>query len=892
MDEPTDRGLPFELPNLWQTSTLTIEPKDGDLFHLLDFDLPALADDAQYDALQYDLDLTLPELDQVDGEEPPKLDDIPIDAQATGSEPAHSSKGSDDGLPDFWTLNFDDSLESSAPQLRTWEAFEKKPVPFAERTAYLSEVGPAAFDAVLDPQHKSELGGVLPQDVSLRALCNLALGRSSIFFQWNDKEQRFSQTLEDVPTAGLSLQCSHGFAAQVMQYGSSYRTLQHFNESRWQVESASAAVTALKRSIASVLDAIGTVVSQQMPSVRSLLQLQGMLERPQQLLEILVSLKSTLQKDMNEEQTISALADRVHIVAETGSAFSGLLQAILAAVCRPWLSTLAAELALFGDQESWLAVNESSTDPSDEDVDLSMTQTSTSNDNALVLLSPEDRRLVKETKATLSILRRHVPSTLLHLQKPEAVAFSDSRSGTHWHWMSGEQTLQDATTNECNSSNITPSEHQGHVMEDVWADEVTRMEYLEGLDARMSAHPAALQPAANADLYASTTAVLTAQDGATEPPPFSLEHFHPMHPFDELRPLMKAQSDHLNTTLLHHLFRNCKLRKHLDLQRAFHLFGNGVFVTRLSTALFSSETQTAERRRGMVPTGQTMGLRLGAREGQRWPPASSELRLTLMGVLHEAYQHTVTYNAADSRKRSDLSDGLSFAIRELPDADIDRVMDTKSIYALDFLRLQYTAPAPLDAIFTPGSMQRYDDIFRCLLRLLRVLEVTTRLKRDSCHRQQGANEAAARYALQAHHFMSSLLSYILDVGIEAPWKAFLCSLDGVERTLNAGYVPNRRRSDDIVGLGSLRDMHNDCLDTIRTRLFLKRKQEKVRKLIEEVLAAILAESIARFGRAVLSLINALRESVDKVVKGRGDGHAEDEMEIARLLLVKLDWNGY
>ena len=117
-------------------------------------------------------------------------------------------------------------------------------------------------------------------------------------------------------------------------------------------------------------------------------------------------------------------------------------------------------------------------------------------------------------------------------------------------------------------------------------------------------------------------------------------------------------------------------------------------ATRFATNL---QTQT-------TLTGEVMGLRLGTTHEERWPPASSELQLTLMGILNETYGKAQA--SQDSRRANEqaLPGALSFAIRQLPEAEIDQVLDPNSLYALDFLRLRYTIGAPLDAIMTGDAL--------------------------------------------------------------------------------------------------------------------------------------------------------------------------------------------
>ncbi|KAK4544569.1 hypothetical protein LTR36_004141 [Oleoguttula mirabilis] len=916
MGDPTDRGLPFELDPSWRSTFLALELRDDrNLFLPPDFVLPSLADGGNHDALEYDLELELPDISNADCSDLRVLDEIDSGILSSENVATSPKLDSSDCHSDIWSLDLCDPTDDLAPRMRTWEAFDKKTVLNAQHTAYLSEAGPAAFDAALASQQPKESRGILHQDVSLRALSNLALGRSSIFFQWDEPKQSFVPTLEGVPTAGLSLQCSQSFAAQAMDYGAAYRTLQAFGESPGQAVGSSATLTALRRTVASVLEAIEAYISHRLQALLSPLQLQDTLERPRQLLEVLQSLTSFIYDGISEEEAVSAVADRVHALVETGSAVALLLRVILVRVSEPWLSALAQDLGLSSNASP--ALHDTTSDAFDgtEAVNLSVTENAGIDSERMSVLSPEDRKLIMETKASLTILRKHFPDHDLRLaassgqdgaQLGNTVSRNSRTSDPHPKPLPRHSAALTMISEDAMTERALGSEMQ----DAAWSDHVAQMEYYEAMDARISRLPAGLPLAPTDPLRAATIDVLNVGTAPDLGHSYAFESALSLQPFDELRPLVQAQSSRLNSMLLRYMFQTCHLRKHLDLQHAFHLFGNGNFVSRLSTALFSPETQSAERKRGTIPTSETMGLRLGVREGQLWPPASSELRLTLMGVLSETYHTTAAQSMPSSTKQVELPGGLSFAIRELPDAEIDRVMDANSIYALDFLRLQYTAPAPLDAVITRIAMQKYDDTFRFLLRLMRILDTTTRLHRTHATGGDGKSGMASLFAAEAHHFVSSLMSYVVDIGIGAPWRVFQHALDGIEQALAVRGSNTTGRVDASIGIDSLRELHNHCLDTMRTRLYLKRKQEGLRKAIDAVLVGILEAAsahetakgrdqehskgkIARFRAAVSALVSKLKDVVDRPAKSRSTSDStEDETEMARLLLAKLNWNGF
>ncbi|KAK5013775.1 hypothetical protein LTR39_003484, partial [Cryomyces antarcticus] len=325
-------------------------------------------------------------------------------------------------------------------------------------------------------------------------------------------------------------------------------------------------------------------------------------------------------------------------------------------------------------------------------------------------------------------------------------------------------------------------------------------------------------------------------------PPFSLVSAL------SFNPILHTQARLLNAALLRHFFQSCNFRHHLELQHRYHLFGDGVFATRLSNALFSPDLETAERHRGILRTGGSMGLRLGAR--QTWPPASSELRLALMGIIGDTYFASTRhdYNEDQSDRNRELPGGLSFSIRELSDAEIEKIMDPDGLHALDFLRLQYAPPKPLDAIITPASLQKYDTIFRFLLRLLRVHFVTTHLVRPhplrGTHRTRtrhpNTSPTTTRFTLEAHHVVSALLAHFSTSGVTEPWTALSARLDAIERRLAHEDEAGQYGTRVTEGPDALGALHAAMLDTVFGALLLRGRQARARDALEALLDCVLA----------------------------------------------------
>ncbi|KAM3423667.1 Spindle pole body component [Cercospora zeina] len=369
-----------------------------------------------------------------------------------------------------------------------------------------------------------------------------------------------------------------------------------------------------------------------------------------------------------------------------------------------------------------------------------------------------------------------------------------------------------------------------------------------------------------------------------------------LSPIEQFRPLISTQHKLVSGVLLRQLLRQYELHKQLMLQRSFQLLGDGSFTSRLSRALFDKDVQSAERKRGVIPTGDDLGLRVGATKDQRWPPASSELQLSLMGILAEA-----------SNTSSTPTSLLSFAIRELPEEEIEQVLDPHSIHALDFLKIQYTAEPPLDSVITTTSLNQYDMIFRFLLKVLRLLHVTAELPRTApSSRCEPTRPETLSFSHQAREFVVVLADHVVSIGITPPWQAFIATLMLLDRDLQLEDERAEFAKKAAIDIEGLRSLHETCLDRIRNRLFLKKKQQKLYRGMEDVLSSILkcatdlqtenTDGVSKadheqFQRKLVHLLNTLSETVEKPAKTTSAADAEDA-DMTRVLLAKLDWNGY
>jgi hypothetical protein len=273
-----------------------------------------------------------------------------------------------------------------------------------------------------------------------------------------------------------------------------------------------------------------------------------------------------------------------------------------------------------------------------------------------------------------------------------------------------------------------------------------------------------------------------------------------------------------------------------------------------------------------------------------------------MGILSDCYQlspELKVHNLEQSGNGIELPGALSFAIRTLSKGEADQIMDPHSLHALDFLRLQYSPPSPLDAVITPMALEKYDTVFRFLLRLIRLLFVVAHLPRLK------RNLSVTRFGAHARHFVNNCAQYFFDTGVRDPWDEFSSYLDQREKNLDVEDKEEPRCMEDFGGIDDLRKTHEACLDKMLFVLLLRHRQQKMMALLEEIFGTILRfEKICRddglqdeqvqnlqsvFLEKVAVFLDVCKGLIGK--KGYGAGQGKEEVGIEKLLAA-LDSNGF
>lgn len=801
----------------------------------------------------FDAELQLPDIDDFQFGKLEVLDT----PDEPAPKPTHADKSPvvTSEQEDLWKLDL--TTPNKQASLRTWEAFadnnyDESPI------SYISDAAPRAFDA-LQPEDTN----VLQSAFALKCLALLGLGRSSALYQWKEKANNFVPTLDNVRLSGLSSTAFDILVHRLMATGCAFVHLRNFVQTSYANKHPLAARVALATTIQAILEALDQNLSERVLTATSTLRLLACFETPATLLTEMRELVRTTFGVTTDTAFLSICQEILDQFANACSPFQSLHIEILYQVSQPWSQVICQKTGLTHHgfelpcQDDIL---ERSAHVSTEDSDLI---TEVMNGIAVLRNSAPDHPILSPASWGVDSLDSDTASTPMSIDRvvEKANKYQQDLLVAIAMYSSGALKPHDTDTKQ-QPYHLTSEQLP-------WSLDQGQQTYFEDVGTQFSKPPA--KTAVTSNIRLLTTNIL--QDKTHQTSVLDLRHTTKTT-LHHLQPYLHVQSRLLNGTLLRLLFRQFSLRENFTLNQSFHLLGNGLFVQHLTRALFTSEIEGS-------------GLRLDNRSKQ-WPPLSSELRLGLMGVLSESYGS------------ADIPGNLSFAIRELGDQEIEKCLDVNSIHALDFLRLRYEAAAPLDAILSDTAMAKYDDCFRVLLGVLRMLHFVTLLRNTA--QEKNSSAALQAFAHEVWSCVSGLSSYFFDIGVAGPWKQFQCLLDGVEADLGVEDDQGTFGERVTFGISHLRDKHNHMLDTIRSRLFLRSRHDKLRNLIDEIFGHILSvqmdaqtdgdmlwEQRNKLRRLVKQLQGALQELTRKISKKKELGPQDrDDAFAAEVLSFRLD----
>ncbi|KAJ6091332.1 hypothetical protein N7467_003301 [Penicillium canescens] len=812
-----------------------------------------------------------------------KLDFFPSDLEPPESATDSIINPSIDGLSDapsdpaaaaaeefknIWTLDLLREDDAQVTPQKSWEKYTERS--FQEPvSAYFSESGARGFDAAMAKQtlmKRQTPTRLVQTDVYVRSLLRLGLGWKSAFFRYNEITSQFEKEINDIRVSGVSSMALDDVVGYVLQCGTDMHQMRLFAQDPPAKCRELSALFTLSRTIAVIIFNLEQQIFGHSQQLASLLQIRGLFDRCGDLMGALAAIVGTAQKASSDAQIISIVTQRAASFAQSFGWMENLLHEIVIRVTEPWFKFI----------DGWIGLR-----PEDAALEESIAGGKTFVERAIhqpgkfktgpariehefqadhmpsfvpadqaqsIFESGRSLRMLKRSHPNHPIGRHDVLSRAGHLHLHCATSWADIEH-IHTKAQEYESKLRAEIKRYHRGEpaiSTTPSEAltQGAKQSaDASAIEGT-FELFDIDDEKHLSGPVTNRNALSRDIFNQ----LLDKARRFEPEPIEqTSHFGPeltsgLHL--SLAPIISSQALLIDYSCLHHLFKEHQMRHNLNLQWRFQLLGEGSFVSRLSNSLFDSEMESGERKAGVIRSGVDTGLRLGSRD--TWPPASSELRLVLIGLLGDCYFGNA--DAEDSEKGQNQKDnempgGLSFGIRELSDEEIDKCKDPSSIEALDFLRLQYTPPEALETIITARSLDKYDRLFKHLLRLLRMVSVVKGLVRDSTVRGSLSGDTRnvfQKFRVDAQHFVLAVSDYCFHIGIGSIWQRFQETLAKIEYCLDRGDIDGTIEAAHSVP--RLRDYHEDMLDQMLFAFFLSKRHAQAAKLLESIFGTILAFS--------------------------------------------------
>ncbi|KAL8903683.1 MAG: hypothetical protein Q9171_007316 [Xanthocarpia ochracea] len=852
MEDLMSNGDAFAIPDFWQQSSLgpvevqgtCLQSFDQGLVELPTFDIP------REDPLQISKCLAGDQYGEAPFGYGPLEDFGPLELSSASSTSSEAGDHVDPDiiLDDFWSAK--EILEPIASQIRVrgWERMHnnssKEPL-----CAYINGVGPRIFDAAPDYAAMSDQPPpALQPDAVFSSLIQLTFGRESKVYRYNEKERSFESVVEGIQVSGYTPQVLRSLTTGLANYGNQVKEAKDFSEMIQRSGGATASSVALGSGVDIIIQALEAHMSAPLSSVKTIVQLQALLEQPRLVLESILSIIDKVSKVEDDDILLSKLFGYSQNLECSAPQLQLLMSQLLAHVSRPWLEAVEASTGLNGVHT--LGISSMKTRAhvpngyrSRIAVDSSIEAEDDPPQRMPVFISADLSDTLWEAEDSLKLLQAHEPEH--PLAQPQIMSLYEPPS-LQWQfsWQDIKRVEAQAQAYESKVLQALKEFHKSDVISHQAFEEQPDLlvqcpmstevfDLLLDLDAPVSNLLTNVHSPLATTVHETLSIRLPLSHSVTTPSMSLL-------PSLSFAPILTTQARLLSYSTLHLLFHTHSLRSHLRLLESYLLVANGPFLAHLSHALFDPTLSSAAYQRGYIGSNnESKGMQLGVRE--TWPPRSSQLRIVLMGILTESYHSSSESDLAAGCQeawmdQAELPGGLSFAIRnDMSDIELEKCMDTDGLEALDYLKIQYRPPKPLDVVITDKVLEKYDRVNRLLLRGARVAWIVKDMLKQ--HRGNGGSMLGGRlvqkFKIEVHHFVTTVFGHFGNC-IRELWTAFEMRLDGMEASIECYEVGQK-----IEGVHRLRELHEEVLDWILATSMLRKRQDLVMDLLEEILGLVL-----------------------------------------------------
>ncbi|ORX88461.1 hypothetical protein K493DRAFT_411002 [Basidiobolus meristosporus CBS 931.73] len=335
----------------------------------------------------------------------------------------------------------------------------------------------------------------------------------------------------------------------------------------------------------------------------------------------------------------------------------------------------------------------------------------------------------------------------------------------------------------------------------------------------------------------------------------------------------------INSSVLSFFFHEMNLTGHLNVLRQYLLLGNGFYVNGIVQALFDDDANLDEFTDEQQLDDRAKMSAIGFNKHFGWPLSGRKLNSALKAALLETISDDLPLEFMDSTRVNeikDLDERLEF-LTNFTGFDTSQI-EAEGIEALDFIRVKYHAPHPLDVIITPTSITKYNQVFNFLLRILRVDTVSRHIFRQTRlqHEEPGSTQILWKFRFEIHQFINAVRGYVFDYAVGVTWEHFSDVIGKIveENDFQKQYERYIHDNEDdtetlhILDLRSLMEYHDMVLDRILHRCFLLPNQAFVMNVITEIFELIL--ELAQYLQdpsAISALYEEFKGSREKLFAG-------------------------
>jgi hypothetical protein len=244
--------------------------------------------------------------------------------------------------------------------LQTWEAF-LDPSLIGETTCFLSEASTTIFDAAIEADVK-ESGNqnvdlIIRADPFLKSLVNLALGRSSLYFSFDDTKRIFTSSLDNVRMSGYSRESIEHLSKEFVRCGQGMRMLHTFVEDSYQSASPQPTLISMADTVSTITLALQRHLEKSSRSATTALQLRAITSRSALIVSVICELVILAQETKEEEQLLNAVYTKIQDLEFRSNWLRELLLEFLRRTARPWMDFVGDWIGLKEETEIELQID-------------------------------------------------------------------------------------------------------------------------------------------------------------------------------------------------------------------------------------------------------------------------------------------------------------------------------------------------------------------------------------------------------------------------------------------------------------------------------------------------------------------------------------------------------